>query len=1052
MINKLIKWFLDNRLVTLLLFAIVMLGGVWILQRTPVDAIPDLSENQVIVMTQWPGQSPQNIEDQVTYPLTVAMQGLAGVKDVRAMSQMGVSMVTVIFQDDIDLYFARDRVVERLSTVRKVLPEGVMPELGPDATGLGQIFMYTLESDNHSLTQLRSMQDFQVAYALGSVDGVAEVASIGGYVRTYQVVLDPIKLDQYGVRIQDVITSIKMGNNNVSGKVVDTGEREIAIQGIGFFEKVEDIASMVIKIKDDGTALTVQDIGDVRESGAFRRGILASQHAEKVGGVVVMRYGENPLQVIEAVKKEIEKVQKALPEGVKIVPFYDRTRLIVSAIDTMKSVLIQELIITGIILAIFLASFGATIITAIALVIGVVISFILMYFGGIPSNIMSLGGIAIAVGTMVDSAIVVIENIYRKLLENKGETFEERLKLVKEATLEVGKPIVFAIFIIILSFVPIFTLQGMEGKLFSPLAYTNMFAMIGALITALFLVPILALYFMKGKLKQDEEIKVVRRLKSWYEPILKKALLYRKATLGIMVGLVAIGGVLMTQIGSEFMPPLDEGAIMYMPMTVPNVSERKATELLLQTNEIIAQFPEVETVVGKAGRANTATDPAPLAMLETFVTLKPKSEWRDGMTKSTLVAEINRAIQIDKLWNGFTQPIIGRVDMLSTGIRAQVGIKIFGNDPNTLEQLAIETENLMNQVPGASGVAAIRTTGLKYLNVDLDEGKLSEFGIPKMDALTLISAGVGGNIASYTIEGRERYGIELRLKQDFRSDVDDVKSLMLTGRSGNRVPLSSVADIRLENGPATINSENGVIRSAVQMNVVGTDLGSFVESGQEFLQENLELPDGYSVEWSGQYENQIRAKKRLSIIVPIVIFIIFLVLYFTYKDFGLVSIVMLSIPLSMVGGIVALFIAQYNLSVAVWVGFISLFGNAVETGVVIVVYLENAYRKQFGMKLIDDENEGASSDRPALPVTKEGIHDAVLKGATLRLRPVLMTAFTSVIGLFPMLYATGVGAEVQKPLAIVVVGGLTTSVVLTLVVIPVLFSMLREWQMKNQKY
>jgi len=1048
MINKLIRWSFHNRFIVILFFAVVTGLGIWVLYKTPIDAIPDLSENQVIVMTEWSGQSPQNIEDQVTYPLTVAMQGLAGVKDIRAMSQLGVSMVTVIFDDNIDLYFARDRVSERLNTIRKILPAGVTPVLGPDATGLGQVFMYTLESDNHSLTELRSMQDFQVQYALQSSEGVAEVASVGGYIKTYQVVLDPIKLDQYALKIQDVILQIQMGNNNVSGKVVDTGDREISIQGIGFFEKKQDIASLVIKVKEDGTALTIEDIGDVRESGAFRRSILADGKSEKVGGVVIMRYGGNPLHVIRGVKEKIAELEASLPEGVEIVPFYDRTRLIESAVKTMQGVLVQELLITAAILALFLMSFGATIITALSLVIGVLIAFILMYFGGIPSNIMSLGGIAIAVGTMVDSAIVITENIYRKLLESNVKTQKERLEKILEATLEVGKPIVFAIFIIILSFVPIFSLEGMEGKLFSPLAYTNMFAMLGALITALFLVPTLVVFFMKGRLRNDDEITVVRVCKKIYEPILRKALEFRKITILSMVFLLGIGGVIMTQIGTEFMPPLDEGAILYMPMTVPNVSERKAQEFLLQTNEIISQIPEVEKVVGKSGRANTATDPAPLAMLETFITLKPRSEWRKGVTKENIIAEINRKIQIDKLWNGFTQPIIGRVDMLSTGIRAQVGVKIFGTDPNKLEELAVEVEKHMNQVPGSTGVAAIRTTGLKYLNIDLNEQKLAQFGILKMDALALISSGVGGNMVSYTIEGRERYGVEVRLKQNFRQDTDDIKSLSLTGKSGNKVPLSSVAEVRLENGPATINSENGIIRSAVQMNVVGRDLASFVKEGQQYITENIELPEGYSIKWSGQYENQLRAKKRLSMIVPIVILIIFLILYFTYKDFGLVSIVMLSIPISMVGGIVSLYIADFNFSVAVWVGFISLFGNAVETGVVIVVYLENAYRKKFGMSLIDDENNVDEAGESHLPITKEGIHEAIMEGATLRLRPVLMTAFTSVIGLFPMLYATGVGAEVQKPLAIVVVGGLTTSVILTLIVIPVLFSGLRERKVK----
>ena len=1046
MINNLIKLCLANRFLTIVSFLAIIFIGIVILYRTPVDALPDLSENQVIIMTEWNGQSPQNIEDQVTYPLTVSMQGLAGVRDIRAMSQLGVSMVTVIFEDSIDVYFARDRVLERLSLVRNQLPEGVNPVLGPDATGLGQIFMYTVESDKHSLTELRSIQDFTVRYALQSVKGVAEVASVGGYVKTYQVVLDPIKLAQFKVKIQDITSAIKMSNNNVSGKVVDTGNSEIAVQALGFFEDPKDIGHMLIGNRADGLPLTINDIGEVRESGMLRRGILANEEQEKVGGIVVMRYGENPLQVIENVKEKIAQIEKTLPEGVTIETFYDRTHLILNAIDTLKSVLIQELIITTIILGIFLYHFGSTLITTIALLIGVIISFLLMYAFGIPSNIMSLGGIAIAIGTMVDSAIVITENAYKKIAKHKPKDFAKRFQLVKEASFEVGKPIVFAIFIIILSFTPIFTLEGMEGKLFAPLAYTNMFAMFGALVASLLLVPVLATFFLKGKLKEDNEIPIVIWLQKHYEPILKKALKHRKATLGTTFGLIVIGIAASLNIGSEFMPPLDEGAIMYMPMTVADVSESRAQELLIATNEVFATFPEVDKVVGKAGRASTATDPAPLAMLETFITLKPKSEWRNGMTKGKLISEMNKAIRIDKLWNGFTQPIIGRIDMLATGIRAMVGIKIFGDDTSKLEEIAINIEKQMSSFPGATGVAAIRTSGLKYLDIKLKDELLAQHGISKMDALNIVAAGVGGNRIGFTIQGRERYGIEVRLKQAFRQDIEDIKSLTLAGRNGSEVLLSSVADIELVNGPAVINSENGVMRSAVQMNVVGTDLVSFVEGGKQFIEKNIALPDGYYIEWSGQYENQVRAKQKLSIIVPVVIAIIFLLLFITYKDFGLVSIVAVSIPLSLVGGVIALLIADFNFSVAVWIGFIALFGNAVETGMVIIVYLENAFRRRFGLPLVEGEENEDTLHKKTKKITMKGIEEAVMAGAMLRLRPVLMTAFTSIIGLLPMLAATGTGAEVQKPLALVVVGGLTTSVLLTLIVLPVLFSYLRERQ------
>lgn len=1044
MIDLLIRKALENRFITLLLFLVVTVLGVIAIYQTPVDALPDLSENQVIVMTPWPGQNPQNIEDQITYPLTVSMQGLAGVRDVRGMSQMGVSMVTVIFSDETDFYFARDRVSERLSMVRASLPEGVTPVLGPDATGLGQIFMYTLESEEMSLTELRSLQDFTVSYALASVPGVAEVASVGGYVKTYQVILDPYKLQQYGLTIQGVMSTIKMSNNNVSGRVLDTGDEEIAVQGIGFFEGVEDLRYLMVGRREDASVLSLQDVGEVRVSGAFRRGLLADDEDEKVGGIVVMRYGENPLAVIEGVKKKLEELESSLPEGVRVVPFYDRTGLILDAIDTLKGVLIQELLITAVILGLFLWHFGSTLITSIALLVGVIMTFLFMNLFGIPSNIMSLGGISVAIGTMVDSAIVISENAYRKLMRFPGVDPLKRLRLILQATLEVGKPIVFAIGIIILSFIPIFALEGMEGKLFKPLAFTNAFAMLGALIASLFLVPILSTFFLRGKLRKDEEIPLVRWLQVKYKRFLQYVLLARKKTLSIAGALVVVGAVLMNGIGSEFMPPLDEGSIMYMPITVPDVSERRILQILKETNRILSTIPEVKQVVGKAGRAQTATDPAPLSMIETFVTLKPKSQWRSGMTKKGIIREMNRKIQIDQLWNGFTQPIIGRVDMLSTGIRAEVGVKIFGDDPARLEELALEAEELLEKVPGASGVSTIRAMGLRYLDIDLDDELLAQHGIAKMDVLQVISAGIGGHPVAMTIEGRERYAVEVRLKQGYRQDVEDVKSLPLMGRHGTEVLLMNVADIQLRDGPAVIASENGLIRSAIQMNVSGRDLVSFVEDGQQMLEQQLKLPTGYTLEWAGQYENQQRAKERLSWIVPAVLLLIFFLLYLSYGDLGLVSVVLVTIPLSLVGGVIALYFAGYNFSVAVWVGFIALFGNAVETGMVIVVYLENAFRTRFGLPLIEGEKDDEDLyDKPQV-VTREGIHEAVMEGALLRLRPILMTAFTSTIGLIPMLVTTGTGAEVQKPLALVIVFGLTSSVFMTLIVLPILFSLLRE--------
>lgn len=1043
MLNKIIKYCIENAFITLVIFGVIIVLSLFALIKTPIDALPDLSENQVVVMTRWPGQTPVNIEDQVTYPITAGMQSLAWVKDVRAMSSLGISMVTVIFEDDIDEYFARDRVNERLSLISSNLPSWVEPVLWPDATWLGQIYMYTLESETLSLTQLRKLQDFYVKLGLESVSGVAEVASIGWYKQNFQIVIDPLKLKNYNISLPEISAMVSAGNNNVSGRVIDTGGKEIAIEALGFVEKKEDLENMYIMDKK-WISVRLWDIAEIKIGGEFRRGILANENEEKVGGIIVMRYGKNPLEVIKNVEKKIIELEKWLPDGVKVEPFYDRTNLIIDAIKTLSSILTAEIVITVIILFLFLWNFGASFITAVSLLVWVLITFACMKLLGIPSNIMSLWGIAIAIGTMVDAAIVVTENAYNKLRDfwKTKLSIKQRSQIVIESTREVAWPLLFAIMIIVLSFVPIFALTGQEGKLFSPLAFTNMFAMLGTLIASLFLAPVLCVFFLKGELKRDHQIPVVHLLQKWYKPLLLLALRFRKIFLWIFWVLFLIGLVLFTRIGSEFMPPLDEGSIMYMPMTVPDVSDRRARDILIESNRIISEIPEVEKVVWKAGRALTATDPAPMAMLETIITLKPKDQWRAGITKEDIINEMNRNIRIDNLWNGFTQPIIWRIDMLSTGIRAQVGIKIFWDDPIKLERLAIEVENLMWEVPWGFWVTAIRTTGLEYLKLDINEAKLAQYWVRKEDVLNMITIWVGGKTVSTSVSGRENYGVEIRMKNNFRDSIDDIRSLEIPSKNG-RVTLEQVTDISLENGPATINSENGVIRSAVQMNVQGVDLGSFVKQGREYIDENLKLPEWYYTSWTGQYENQLRAKQTLQIVVPAVVLIILFILFLAYRDRGLVSIVGLSIPFSLIWWVIALYISGFNFSVAVWVGFIALFWNAVETWVVMILYLENAFREKFGLPLMD-EKVLETEDYKNIKITNEEIHEAVVSGAMIRLRPVLMTAFTSIIGLFPMIWATGTGAELQKPLAIVVVGWLITSIALTLFVLPILFSYLRE--------
>ena len=1041
MLNKLIKYFIDNAFVTVIIFIVISIISVVAIYKTPIDALPDLSENQVVVMTKWSWQTPNNIEDQVTYPITIWMQWLPWVTDVRAMSQLWISMVTVIFDDDIDEYFARDRVNERLSLIKSDLPSWVEPVLWPDATGLGQIYMYTLESDNHDLTQLRTLQDFYVKLWLQSVSWVAEVASIGWYKKNFQIVLDPLKLSNYKITLQEVSNIISSWNNNVSWRVIDNWGSEIAIEWIWFIEKESDLENTFIK-NVWWIPVKLWDIADIKIWSEFRRWILADQNEEKVWWIIVMRYKKNPLEVIENVEEKIIEIEKSLPDWVKIVPFYDRTSLIKDSIDTLSWILTTELIITVIILFIFLWNFGASLVTAISLIVWILITFLCMKLFNIPSNIMSLWWIAIAIWTMVDAAIVVTENAYNKLLWKDNLNLKERTKIITESTKEVAWPLMFAILIIILSFLPIFALEWQEWKLFSPLAFTNMFAMIWALFSSLFLAPVLCVFFLKGKLKKDHEIPVVNFLQKIYEPILIWALKKRKVALVVSWILLVIWMWLFTRIGSEFMPPLDEWSIMYMPMTLPDVSDRRARDLLIESNRIISEIPEVEKVVWKAGRANTATDPAPLAMLESIITLKPKSEWREWITKSDIINEMNRKIKINNLWNWFTQPIIWRIDMLSTGIRAQVWIKIFWDDPMKLEKLAIKTEELMWDVPWGFGVTAIRTTGLKYLQIDLDESKLNEYSVKKWDVLNTISVWIWWKTISTTIEWREKYWIELRLNNNYRESLDDIKSLVIPSPTWN-ILLSQVANIELIDWPSTINSENWVIRSAVQMNVQWIDLVTFVDNWKKYINENLDLPEWYYVEWTWQYGNQLRAKNTLKIIVPTVILIILFILFLAYKDWWLVWIVALSIPFSLVGWIIALYISWFNFSVAVSVWFISLFWNAVETWIVMILYLENAFREKFWLPLMDEKTLNNNDFNNAI-ITKEGIHMSVIHWAMVRLRPVLMTAFTSVIWLFPMIWSTWVWSELQKPLAIVVVWGLITSIALTLIILPILFSYLRE--------
>lgn len=1041
LLNNLIKYFINNAFITTIIFILISIISIIAIYKTPIDALPDLSENQVIIMTKWPWQTPKNIEDQITYPITIWMQWLAWVKDIRAMSQLWISMITVIFEDNIWEYFARDRVNERLSLIKSELPSWVEPILWPDATWLWQIYMYTLESKNHDLTQLTTLQEFNVKLWLQSVSWVAEVASIWWYKKSFQIIVDPLKLSNYNITLQEISSIVSMWNNNVSWRVINSWNSEIAIEWIWFIENKEDLENIFIK-NYSNRAIKLSDIATIKISWEFRRWILADENQEKVWWIIVMRYKKNPLEVIKNVEEKIKEIKKTLPEWVDIVPFYDRTNLINDAIKTLWNIITSEIVITIVILLLFLWNFWASIITSISLIVWILITFLMMKLFNIPSNIMSLGWIAIAIWTMVDAAIVVTENAYNKLLWKENLNIKQRIEIITNSTKEVAWPLLFAIMIIIISFIPIFALEWQEWKLFSPLAFTNMFAMFWALIASIFLAPMLCVYFLKWKLKKDEEIPVVKILQKIYKPILIWALNKRKSALILSFILLIISAGLFSRIGWEFMPPLDEWSIMYMPMTLPNVSEQRARELLLESNRIISEIPEVLKVVWKSWRANSATDPAPLAMIETIITLKPKSEWREWITKQDIINEMNSKIKINNLWNWFTQPIIWRIDMLSTWIRAQVWIKIFWNDPMVLEKLAIETEKLMWNIAWWFWITAIRTAWLKYLQIDIDETKLLQYWINKSDVLNTISIWIWWKNITTTINWREKYQIELRLENKFRDDVDSIKNLEVSWKNSN-IKLSQIANISLIDWPSTINSENWIIRSAVQMNVVWVDLVEFVDNWKKYLQENLTLPEWYFIKWTWQYENQLRAKNTLQIIVPSVILIILFILFLAYKDFWLVSIVGFSIPFSLIWWIIALYISWFNFSVAVWVWFISLFWNAVETWVVMILYLENSFREKFKLPLMD-EKVLSKNDYENVEITQNWIYDAILNWAMIRLRPVLMTAFTSVIWLLPMIWSSWTWAELQKPLAIVVVWWLITSIALTLIILPVLFSYLRE--------
>jgi Cu(I)/Ag(I) efflux system membrane protein CusA/SilA len=1037
MINRLIEFSLKNRFLIVLAYLFLAGWGYWALLRTPIDAIPDLSENQVIVFTDWPGRSPQEVEDQITYPLTVNLQGLPGVRTVRSSSAFGFSMVNIIFEDTTDVYFARTRVLERLNLASTFLPAGIVPTLGPDATGVGQVFWYTVDGP-YDPAQLRSLQDWFIRYQLNSVPGVAEVASIGGFVRQYQVDVDPEKLRAYNIPIRMVFDAIQRSNNNVGAKVIEANDREFLVRGLGLIQSPADIESIALT-NSNGTPVSVRNVASVQLGPEFRRGVLDKNGVNAVGGVVVIRYGANARQVIEDVKAKIASLESGLPKGVKIVPFYDRSELIGHAVNTLKDALIEEIILVTLAHILFLWHFRSILIVTFPLPLAVLSSFLLMRYADISSNIMSLGGIAIAIGVLVDAGIVMTENVLRhaeQTFEEHGEYRSRIQEITLKAAQLVGRPIFFSMAIIILAFVPVFALTGMEGKLFHPLAFTKTFAMLASTIIAVTLVPVLCTFLIRGRLHPEGHNPVMRVLRNLYQPVLGFALRHRVMTLLTAVALFGFAVYLASTIGSEFMPPLDEETAMWMPITDPSISLTKATELMGDQDRIIAADPDVKMVVGKIGRAETSTDPAPVNMSETIITLKPRDQWPKGTTKDSILQRLDDKLRTPGVTNIWTQPIRNRIDMLSTGIRTQVGVKVFGKDLHVIEDKSAEIERVLHEVPGAVDLYAERITGAPYIEIRIDRDAAARRGASVGDIQDVIETAIGGKNVTYTVEGRERYPVRVRYARDFREDIGSLRNVLVPGANGAPVPLAEVAQIGVAIGPSMITSENSLLRGTVLMNVRGRDVGGFVDEAKRVVGKKVMMPPGYYIEWSGQYENQISAKKRLQIVVPVALVIIFVLLYITYNSVREALHVLLAVPFALTGGVFLLKFLGYNFSVAVWVGFIALFGTAVQTGVVMVIYLEEAVRRKIAQ---------------TGPLTKETLREAVIEGALLRLRPKIMTVATVVAGLLPIMWSTKTGAEVMKPLATPVLGGMMSSLIHVLIVTPVIFTWLRERQLpKNE--
>ncbi|TAH44713.1 MAG: efflux RND transporter permease subunit [Betaproteobacteria bacterium] len=1040
MLDRVIDWSARNVFLVLLATLFLIGGGLYAVQKTPLDALPDLSDVQVIVYTDYPGQAPQVVEDQVTYPLTTSMLAVPRAKVVRGFSMFGASYVYVIFEDGTDIYWARSRVLEYLSSAAGRLPAGVAPQIGPDATGVGWVYQYALLGKDMSLADTRSLQDWYVRYQLTKAQGVSEVASLGGFVREYQVTVDPIRLAGYGITLDDVTKAIRASNRDVGGRVVELAEKEYMVRGRGYLRSVEDIAGIVLKA-ERGTPVRVADVARVELVPAERRGIAElNGEGEVASGIVMARFGQNALDVIANVKAKIAEIAPGLPAGAEIVPVYDRSELIERAIANLKWTLLEESLIVAAVCVVFLLHVRSALVAIITLPLGILIAFIAMRALGLGSNIMSLGGIAIAIGAMVDAAIVMIENAHKRIEHlPAGASQADRTAAIVRACKEVGPALFFSLLIITVSFLPVFTLEGQEGRLFSPLAFTKTFAMAGAALLSVTLVPVLMLFFVRGRILPEARNPVNRALISLYRPIIRAVLRFKGVTLLLAVIAMAATIVPARQLGSEFMPTLNEGTLFYMPAALPGMSVTEAGRLLATTNRIIKTFPEVASVYGKAGRANTATDPAPLEMFETVVNLKQQGEWRPGMTTDKLIAEMDAALKFPGLANSWTMPIKARIDMLSTGIRTPVGVKVFGKDLETLEKVAKSVEAAVRKVPGTSSAYAERVAGGYYVDIVPRRDQLARYGLTIDMVQDAIATALGGEMVTTTVEGLERYGVSVRYARGLRDDPQRLASEVYIPTMGGPIPLGQVADVRLTRGAPGIRTENALLAAYVYVDTREADIGAFVKRAQQAVAQDVAFPQGYYATWSGQFENMERAKDKMKLVLPLTLALIFVLLYLNFRRLTETLIVMLSVPFALVGGIWLMWWLDYQMSVAVAVGFIALAGVAAETGVIMLIYLDHAWKELRERRQAEGREAGIAD-----------LYEAIMEGAVERVRPKMMTVVAIMAGLLPIMWGSGTGSEVMSRIAAPMVGGMVSSTVLTLAVIPAIYALVKQWELRRK--